>query len=122
MAEKTTPNLSEYQPYKKMGQSCQLKDIAEFHIRWPRLKTANNLTNNDLIMRYMSGDDIDEVVELWKNVYPEAYGSTHQFVFSPQWYEGHVLFNEKWKVEAKKKSTRLFFWKISRRVSLLGFY
>ncbi len=28
MIEKTTINISEYQPYKKMGQSCQLKDIA----------------------------------------------------------------------------------------------
>ena len=79
-------NLSEYQPYKTMGQSCQLKDIAEFRIHWPKLTTASNLTNNDLIMRYMCGNDIDEVVELWKNVYPEVYGSTHQFVFHPQLY------------------------------------
>ena len=103
MADKTTPNLSEYQPYKKMGQSCQLKDIAEFHIHWPKLTTASNLTNNDLMMRYMCGNDIDEVVELWKNVYSEAYGSTHQFVFHPQWYEGNVLFDENWKADAKKK-------------------
>jgi len=25
-------NLSEYQPYKTMGRSCQLKDIMEYHI------------------------------------------------------------------------------------------
>ena len=55
------------------------------------------------MMRYMCGNDIDEVVELWKNVYSEAYGSTHQFVFHPQWYEGNVLFDENWKADAKKK-------------------
>ena len=74
-------NLPEYQPYKRMGQTCQLKDIMEFHINWPKLVTASTLTNRDLIMRYMRSDDIDRVVELWKNVYPEAYGSTHQIVF-----------------------------------------
>jgi hypothetical protein len=47
MAEKTTLKLSEYQPYKKMGQSCQLKDIAEFHIHWPKLTTASNLAEID---------------------------------------------------------------------------
>ena len=103
MAEKNTLDLSEYQPYRKMGQSCQLRDIADFHIHWPELKTANNLTHADLIMRYMSAKDIDEVVELWKNVYPEAYGSTHQFVFDPEWYDGNVLLDENWKTDAKQK-------------------
>jgi len=95
-------NLSEYQPYKTMGQSCQLKDIMEYHIYWPELVTASTLTNSDLIMRYMSGNDINKVVELWKNVYPEAYGSTHQFVFDSQWYEDNVLFDENWKTDAKE--------------------
>ena len=96
MAEKTTLDLSEYQPYIKMGQSCQLKDIDEFQVNWPKLATANNLKKNNLMMRYMGENDIDEVVALWKIVYPEAYGSTHQFVFNPQWYGGNVLFDENW--------------------------
>ena len=54
-------------------------------------------------MRYMSGNDIDAVIELWKDVYPEAYGSTHQIVFDPQWYNGNVLFDENWATDAKDK-------------------
>ena len=104
MAEKNTLDLSKFQPYKKMGQSCQLKDIAEFHIHWPKLKPASHLDNADLIMRYMGAKDIDEVAELWKNVYPEAYGSTHQFVFDPEWYEDNVLFDENWETEANNKT------------------
>jgi len=98
-------NLSEYQPYKTMGRSCQLKDIMEYHIYWPELVAASTLTNSDLIMRYMRGNDINKVVELWKNVYPEAYGSTHQFVFDSQWYEDNVLFDENWKMDTKEKKT-----------------
>ena len=113
-------NLSEYQPYKKIGQSCQLRDIAKFQINWPKLTTANNLKNNDLSMRYMCGNDIDEVVQLWKNVYPEAYGSTHQFVFNSQCYEDNVLFDENWKTDTKEKNMRLSFWKISKVVNLSG--
>ncbi|MBW1816410.1 MAG: hypothetical protein JRJ60_04545 [Deltaproteobacteria bacterium] len=79
-----TLNLSGYGPYKAMGQSCQLKDIGEFHVKWPKLAGTNNFSNSDLSMRYMGGKDVQEVVELWKDVYPEAYGSTHQFVFDPQ--------------------------------------
>jgi len=115
-------NLSEYQPYKTMGRSCQLKDIMEYHICWPELVTASTLTNSDLNMRYMRGNDINKVVELWKDVYPEAYGSTHQFVFDSQWYEDNVLFDEKWKTDKKEKNMRLSFWKISRIVNLSGCY
>ncbi len=103
MADKTTINLSEYRSYKKMGQSCQLKDIAEFQVNWPKFTAEKNLINNGLSMRYMCGNDIDEVVELWKNVYPEAYGSTHQFVFDSQWYGDNVLLDENWVTDKKRK-------------------
>jgi hypothetical protein len=48
----------------------------------------------------MYTDDVDRVVELWRNVYPEAYGSTHQVVFDPQWYDGNVLFGENLETDA----------------------
>ncbi len=120
MAEKITLNLSEHQPYKKMGKSCQLKDIAEFHIHWPELTTASNLMNNDFIIRYMCGNDIDEVVELWKSVYPEAHGSTHQFIFDPQWYESNILFNENWKTDAKKKKYAIILLENLKQSQLVG--
>ena len=120
MAEKTTLNLSEYQPYKKMGHSCQLKGIAEFQVNWPKLTTANSLKKNDLMMRYMCKNDTDEVVQLWENVYPEAYGSTHQFVFDPQWYGGNVLFDESWKVDAKKKMYAIILLEDLKESQLVG--
>jgi hypothetical protein len=120
MAEKTSLNLSGYQPYKKMGQSCQLKDITEFHIHWPKLATAGNLTDNDLIMRYIRRNEVDEVVELWKNVYPEAYGSTHQFVFDPHWYEENVLFEENWKADANEKKYAIILLEDLKQSQLVG--
>jgi len=96
-------NVSELQSYKKMEQSCQLKNITDFHVNWPELETGSTLKSRDLVMRYMRGDDIERVVELWKNVYPEAYGSTHQFVFDYQWHEDNVLLEENWEADAKGK-------------------
>ncbi len=96
-------NVSDLSPYKKMGVSCQLKDIDEFRVLWPKLITAGNLSEKELVMRYMRRDDIDSVIELWKDVYPEAYGSTHQIVFDPQWYDGTVLFDENWETDTKDK-------------------
>lgn len=113
-------NLSEYQPYKTMGRSCQLKDIMEYHIYWPELVTASTLTNSDLIMRYMSGNDINKVVELWKNVYPEAYGSTHQFVFDSQWYEDNVLFDENWKTDTNEKKHAIILLEDLKDSQLVG--
>jgi hypothetical protein len=71
-------------------------------------------------MRYMCGNDIDEVVELWKNVYPEAFGSTHQFVFDSQWYEGNVLFGENWKADAKKKKYAIILLEDLKESQLVG--
>ncbi len=115
-----TLNLSEHQPYKTMGQSCQLKDITEFHVSWPKLVTAANLKHSDLMMRYMNGNEIERVVELWKNVYPEVYGSTHQFVFDPQWYKGNVLFDENWKTDPKKNKYAIILMEDVKEKQLIG--
>ena len=97
-------NVSGLTPFKKMGTSCQLKNIAEFQVLWPKLTTASNLSKKELVMRYMRGNDIDAVIELWKDIYPEAYGSTHQIVFDPQWYyDGNVLFDGNWATDARDK-------------------
>ena len=120
MAEKITLNLSEHRPYKKMGRSCQLKDIDEFRVNWPKLTTANNLKKDDLMMRYICENDVDEVVELWKNVYPEAYGSAHQFVFDPQWYEGNVLFDKNWEVDTRGKQYAIILLDDLKESRLVG--
>ena len=120
MIEKTTINISEYQPYKKMGQSCQLKDVAEFQVNWPILSIAKNLKNSDLSMRYMRGNDINEVVELWKDVYPEVYGSTHQFIFDSQWYGGNVLLDENWEADKEKKKYAIILLEDLKKKNLVG--
>lgn len=113
-------NVSGLTPYNKMGASCQLKDIAEFRVLWPKLTTASNLSKKELVMRYMRGNDIDAVIELWKDVYPEAYGSTHQIVFDPQWYDGNVLFDENWATDAKDKQHAIILMEDLKADRLFG--
>jgi hypothetical protein len=103
MSERRFLDLAGYRPYRTMGQSCELKDIAEFQVRWPRLTPSDDLKNDDLRMRYLRGGDVDRVVELWKNVYPEVYGSTHEFVFDPAWYQDQVLWDERFEADALDK-------------------
>jgi len=97
-----------------------LKNIAEFHVSWPKLATNAGLEDSNFIMRYMYGSEIERVVELWKNVYPEVYGSTHQFVFDPQWYKGNVLFDENWETEAKKNKYAIMLLEDLREDQLIG--
>lgn len=113
-------SLSGYQPYKTMGESCQLKEIMTFHIKWPKLSTDTNLKKRKLAMRYMRRSDIDRVIDLWKNVYPEVYGSTHQFVFESQWYERNVLLDENWKRDGNKKNYAIILLEDLKHSQLVG--
>ncbi len=114
-------DLSAYRPYKQMGDSCELKDIAEFQLSWPKLIMDDKLNADEYNLRYMSANDIDEVIGLWKNVYPEVYGSTHQFVFDPQWYnDGNVLFNENWQTDAGEKQYAIIVMENLKDNRLIG--
>ncbi len=113
-------DTSKYQPYKKMAKKCRLKNITEFQIKWPELTMEGNLKNNDLVMRYIRPSDIDEVVELWKNVYPEVYGSTHQFVFDTRWYQDNVLFEENWSADAGSKDHAIILLEDRKENRLVG--
>jgi hypothetical protein len=103
MPERRFLDLAGYRPYETMGQSCHLREIADFQVRWPRLVTADDLKNRGLQMRYLGGDDVSQVIELWMNVYPEVYGSTHEFVFDPAWYQDNVLWDDRFETDALDK-------------------
>ena len=113
-------NVSGLTPYKKMGTSCELKNIDEFRVPWPKLTATSDMSKKELVMRYMRGDEIDAVIELWKNVYPEVYGSTHQIVFDPNWYDGNVLFDENWATDAKDMQYAILLMEDLKVNSLFG--
>ncbi len=113
-------NTSGFSPYKNMGQSCDLKDITEFQVNWPKLETTRHLTDNKLDLRYMRQSDVADVIELWKDVYPEVYGSTHQFVFDSEWYDDSVLFEENWKKDAKEKQYAIIIMEDHNVNQLIG--
>jgi len=103
MFERQVLDMRGCRPYRSMGRSCELKEIDEFQVRWPSLSASDDLTNDDLRLRYLRGGDVDEALELWKNVYPEVYGSTHEFVFDPNWYREQVLWDERFESDALDK-------------------
>jgi len=114
-------DLSGHEPYKAMGESCRLRDIEEFRVRWPRLVIADELAGTGYLMRYIRRDDADALVEIWKNVYPEAYGSTHQFVLDPEWYRPeNVLLEENWERDAAEKDHAIVVLEQTERKRLLG--
>jgi hypothetical protein len=114
-----TLDLSGYGRYKPMGQSCELKDIREFCVKWPKLAGAGTFSKKGLRMRYIRTGDIPEVVELWKDIYPEAYGSTHQFVFDQKCYRACEVHYYKFINDGERFETDFDEWVLSDRSKAL---
>lgn len=120
MATRQVLDLSGYRPFREMGRSCELRDIQEFRIHWPELITEESLRRDDMLMRYIRGTDVEDVVKFWKKVYPEVYGSTHQFVFDPGWYEDNVLMDERREEDANRKDHAIILLEDLKEKRLAG--
>jgi len=88
-------DMKPYQPYKKMGQSCSLREIKDKKIIWPMID-YNAPDNPDFKFRVITRKDTDAVAELWRASYPEVYGSVHEWILHPEEYEGRVAFADNW--------------------------
>ncbi len=120
MSRRRALDMAGCRPYRAMGRSCELKEIAAFQLRWPQLIASDELRGEALRMRYLRGGDVDGAIELWKNVYPEVYGSTHEFVFDPTWYRDQVLLDERFESDALDKQHAIIVMENAEIERLVG--
>jgi len=95
-------DMTPYQPYKKMGKSCELREIRDKKVVWPLIDQVDP-ENPNFRLRAITRNDLDAVAELWRASYPEVYGSVHEWILDPKEYEDRVAFAENW---ADHSSTR----------------
>ena len=88
-------DMTPYQPYKKMGKSCELREIRDKKIVWPLIDQVDQ-QNPNFRLRAITRNDLDAVAELWRASYPEVYGSVHEWILDPKEYEERVAFAENW--------------------------
>lgn len=88
-------NMNPYQPYRKMGKSCKLREIDDKKVVWPLIDHIDT-DNPNFRLRAITLDDVDAVAELWRASYPEVYGSVHEWILDPDEYTDRVAFTEHW--------------------------
>ncbi len=88
-------NMTPYQPYRKMGKTCELREIGDKKVIWP-LVDRIDADNPNFRLRAITRNDVDAVAELWRASYPEVYGSVHEWILDPVEYQERVAFAEHW--------------------------
>ncbi len=100
-------DMNPYQPYRKMGLSCELREIKEKRVIWPLINQIDP-NNPNFRLRTVTRNDLEEVAELWRASYPEVYGSVHEWILDPQEYEKRVAFAENWKEHSVTRPNAMF--------------
>jgi hypothetical protein len=88
-------DMSSYQPYRKMGKTCELREIGDKKVIWPLIDHIDS-DNPNFRLRNITLNDLDAVAELWRVSYPEVFGSVHEWILDPKAYEDRVAFAEHW--------------------------
>jgi hypothetical protein len=95
-------DMSPYRPYRRMGQSCLTRPIGEKVVRWVQPEPREHLEGR-FVGRALSRKDVEAAAELWRQAYPELYGSVHDFMLFPEEYEARMALVETWQADSVAK-------------------
>ncbi len=95
-------DMTPYRPFRRMGQSCRTRPIANKQVLWVRPE-PEPLLEGRFIGRALARPDIEAAAELWRLSYPEVYGSEHDFILYPEDYEPRLALAETWEKDALEK-------------------
>lgn len=95
-------DMSPYRPYRDMGQTCRTRPIRDKVVRWA-WPEARESREGRFVGRPLARGDIEAAAELWRQAYPEVYGSTHHFLLFPEDYEDRLALAETWEEDAVEK-------------------
>ncbi len=95
-------DMTPYRPYRPMGISCLTRPIREKQVRWLKPEPEPVLGGRFRV-RPLSRADFGAAAELWRQAYPEVYGSSHDFLLYPEDYESRLALVETWEADALGK-------------------
>ncbi len=93
-------DMTPYRPYRKIGTSCDLREIRNKKVVWPLIDYCDSDYPN-FRLRIIALKDINAVAELWRNAYPDVYGSVHEWILHPEEYENRVAFVDNWEADSR---------------------
>ncbi len=95
-------DMTQYHPFRPMGQHCRTRPISDKRVSWMRpqpWETRDGRFAGRLLLR----GDFEDAAELWRQAYPELYGSVHDFMLFPEDYEARLALLETWEEDAFRK-------------------
>ncbi len=95
-------NMGQYTPFADMGKTCLNREITAKSVVWP---VMDEKVEAGFRHRRLRRADINEISELWRQSYPEIYGSTnsHSWILYPEEYEENVALEDNWEEDCRKK-------------------
>jgi hypothetical protein len=95
-------DMIHYRPYRTMGHSCLTRPIRDKQVLWVRPEPRTSVDGR-FVARPLQLADIEVAAELWRQAYPEVYGSEHEFILFPEDYNSYFIFAETWEEDAINK-------------------
>ncbi len=95
-------DMSSYRPFRAMGQSCRTRPIREKTVRWIKPEPRES-RDGRFVGRPLARADLETAAELWRQAYPELYGSSHDFMLYPEDYQARMALVETWEEDSLTK-------------------
>lgn len=95
-------DMTSYLPFRPMGKTCEKRPILEKRVTWKKPDPRIN-KNGRFRGRLLEAKDLAAVTELWRIVYPEIYGSIHDFLLYSEKIVEKVLMAESWDTDVLTK-------------------
>ncbi len=112
-------DMSSYQPYRPMGWSCRRRLIRDKQVRWVRPEPLIS-TDGRFLVRPLREAEIDAAAELWRQAYPEVYGSIHDFILFPEEYPAHFIWEEKWDEAQERPCCMILAEEVATKLLVAG--
>jgi hypothetical protein len=88
--------------YRDMATTCKTRPTGEKKVIWRRFESLP-FEDGRFQVKVLSKKLVDSAADLFRNAYPEIYGSPHEFVLMPETYEGLIALDENWEEDSRKR-------------------
>lgn len=95
-------DMTPYRPFRRMGATCRTRPIREKRVIWVQPEPRFS-RDGRFLGRVPRQADLPAAAELWRQAYPEIYGSAHDFLLFPDDCVGYVVLADSWKADAASK-------------------
>jgi hypothetical protein len=89
-------------PYREMATTCKTRPIKDKKIVWKRFE-SEPFEQGRFQAKSLCRDLVDSAASLFRQSYPEIYGSPHEFVLMPERYEGLIALEETWEQDGRSR-------------------